>query len=466
MPILKVKRIMLTIEYDQGTLLLRSDQPNFSPPYEIPKCCFDIRVQCYRMPGYLYAVLIQMLQQYKIAYEDHVKAYQILKLPKLDQKPFDFQQEALEAWIQNQWRGLIVLPTGTGKTYVAMMAIATVKRSTVIIVPTLDLMNQWYELLQRYFPDIPTGVIGGGTYEPKEMTVITYDSGYRHLEHLGNRFGLAIFDECHHLPGESYLMGAEFAIAPCRLGLTATPERADHGEERLWEMIGPIVYRKDIRDMKGEYLAEYQIVQEKVQLSSEERQQYKQEHDIYVAFMKAQNINLGNPHSWRKFIMATSRSTEGRRALQAYFRQKEIAQAAPAKLRLLESLLIKHAGERILIFTNDNATAYQISDQFLVPVITCQTKTKERHAYLEGFKQGIYTILSTSRVLNEGVDIPSANVGIILSGTGSVREHVQRLGRILRKHGDKKAVLYEIITQHTSEESVSRRRRDHSAYRN
>ena len=71
----------------------------------------------------------------------------------------------------------------------------------------------------------------------------------------------------------------------------------------------------------------------------------------------------------------------------------------------------------------------------------------------------------TSRVLNEGVDVPSANVAVILSGSGSVREHVQRLGRILRKQEGKSAVLYELVTDATSETYTSERRREHSAYR-
>jgi superfamily II DNA or RNA helicase len=87
---------------------------------------------------------------------------------------------------------------------------------------------------------------------------------------------------------------------------------------------------------------------------------------------------------------------------------------------------------------------YQIARKNLVPAITHQTKTKERHQILERFHSGECPIVATSQVLNEGVDVPSANVGIILSDTGSVREHVQRLGRLLRKHGDKQALLYEV----------------------
>ena len=91
--------------------------------------------------------------------------------------------------------------------------------------------------------------------------------------------------------------------------------------------------------------------------------------------------------------------------------------------------------------------------RFLVPVITHQTKAKERRHVLDGFAEGTYPVVVTSRVLNEGVDVPSANVGVVLSGTGTVREHVQRLGRLLRKLGDKQAILYEVVTRGTGKSS-------------
>src|SRR5207249_8791605 len=111
------------------------------------------------------------------------------------------------------------------------------------------------------------------------------------------------------------------------------------------------------------------------------------------------------------------------------------------------------------------ATVYQIARRFLVPAITHQTKIKERKTVLERFHSGDYPVIVTGQVLNEGVDVPAANVGIVLSGTGSVREHVQRLGRLLRKLGDKQALLYEVVTRNTAEEYTSERRRQHGAYR-
>ena len=99
-----------------------------------------------------------------------------------------------------------------------------------------------------------------------------------------------------------------------------------------------------------------------------------------------------------------------------------------------------------------------------MPAITHQTKVKERHELLQAFNDGTFPFLVTSKVLNEGVDIPAANVGIVLSGSGSVREHVQRLGRILRRAENKRAVLYEVVAEDTAEEFTSTRRRKHSAY--
>ena len=84
---------------------------------------------------------------------------------------------------------------------------------------------------------------------------------------------------------------------------------------------------------------------------------------------------------------------------------------------------------------------------------------------MDKFKSGEYLAVVTNKVLNEGVDVPSAGVGIVLSGSGTVREHVQRLGRILRKYKDKRAILYEVISRNTSEELTSKRRREHDAYR-
>ena len=122
-------------------------------------------------------------------------------------------------------------------------------------------------------------------------------------------------------------------------------------------------------------------------------------------------------------------------------------------------------GARILIFTADNGTAYRIGELLCLPVITHKTKAAERKEFLDSFRTGEYPVLVTSKVLNEGVDVPEANIAVVVSGSGSIREHVQRLGRILRRTAEgKQAVLYELVSAGTSEMSVSERRRNHRAY--
>jgi superfamily II DNA or RNA helicase len=356
-----------------------------------------------------------------------------------------------------------VLPTGTGKTHLANLAIEKAERPTLVVTPTIDLMNQWYDELSLAFAtDI--GLIGGGSYDVQPLTVTTYDSAHMHMGRLGNRFGLIVFDECHHLPGPTYGQAAVCALAPFRLGLTATPERVDNAHTQLDVLIGPIVYRREIAELRGEFLAEYQVQTLYVNLTPDERLRYEHAREVYRTFLSENGIDMRKPNAWGQFLFTAHRSPEGRQAYLAYREQRALALAAPAKLGLLKRLLERHNGDRILIFTHDNATVYEIAREFLVPVITHQTKTKERREVLQRFNSGAFPIVATSRVLNEGVNVPEANVAVILSGSGSVREHVQRLGRILRKSGEKEAVLYEVVTRGTVEEFTSIRRRQHSAY--
>src|SRR5262249_43967326 len=159
---------------------------------------------------------------------DEARAYQPTSWTlRGERQPFRHQTEALETWWQENGRGVVVLPTGTGKTFVALLAIQKTGRPAMIVTPTIDLLNQWYEELAAAFGEGVAGSLGGGNYDLKPLTVSTYDSAHLYVERWGNRYGLLVFDECHHLPGPSYMLAAIGSIAPYRLGLTATPERAD-----------------------------------------------------------------------------------------------------------------------------------------------------------------------------------------------------------------------------------------------
>ena len=226
--------------------------------------------------------------------------------------PRPYQAEALAAWQAAQHRGVVVLPTGAGKTWVACLAIDDRRRSTLVLAPTLDLVRQWYDVLRTTF-GVPVGVVGGGDYDIQALTVSTYDSAYLHMEHLGNRFGLVVFDECHHLPSAAYALAARAAVAPFRLGLTATPERADGRHADLDELVGPIVYRKDIVDLAGDYLAPYDTVRLSVELGAADRRLHDEERAIYRDFLARNGIRMSSPSGWSDFVIRSARNDDGRR---------------------------------------------------------------------------------------------------------------------------------------------------------
>jgi superfamily II DNA or RNA helicase len=450
----------VSLSFASGTIEVRGWREGVPPG-----AAWDERTACHRAPALAYAEIVRTLCVAKTGYTDDARRYEKLAAGvRVHREPRPYQREAFDAWNAQRGRGVVVLPTGAGKTHVAVMAIDEKKRSTLVVAPTLDLVRQWYDLLGATF-GVPIGLVGGGAHDVRDITVTTYDSAYIHMEHLGARFGLVVFDECHHLPGAAYALAARASLAPYRLGLTATPERTDGRDAELDLLIGPIAYRKDIVELAGDWLAEYDVEHLSVELSKEEREEHDRERALYRDFVRSHGIRMSQPTGWGEFVMLSAQSAEGRRAMAAYRRQRAIAFAPVAKIEWLEHLLVEHRDDRAILFTQDNATAYLIARRFLVPVITHQTKVKERSAILRGLSDGTFRAVVTSKVLNEGVDVPDANVAVILSGSGSVREHVQRLGRILRKKEGKRAILYELVTEATTETYTSERRREHSAYR-
>ncbi|HEX5708211.1 MAG TPA: DEAD/DEAH box helicase family protein [Pyrinomonadaceae bacterium] len=446
----------VTLRFDAGTLVLEHLGADAA---RVPKSFrWDARVLRWRAPANAYRQSVRELTRLGVAFEDAARAYHQFDFQtKFLVEPRPYQQEAIAEWKRAHNCGVVILPTGAGKSLVAQLAIEETKRSTLVVVPTIDLMNQWYDLLLSSF-QAEVGLIGGGFYEIGALTVTTYASAFRFMERLGDAFGLVIFDECHHLPSGAHRYAAEMSIAPFRLGLTATPERADGADLLLEQLIGPTVFRREARDLAGEYLSDYSLVRINVRLSAEERARYEAEREVFRRFLSERGIGLGGLRGWQMFVAASARSSEGRRAMMAYRESKRIALGTDAKLRVLAELLQRHRRERVLIFTAENEMVYRISRRFLVPAITHETNVKERRHWLEAFNKGDVLALATSKVLNEGVNIPAASVAVVLSGSGSTREHVQRLGRILRKQPGKEAVLYEVVTEGTTEEHISRRR--------
>jgi superfamily II DNA or RNA helicase len=441
---------MILLKYDRGSLLIHGE---VGTPYGQ----WDPRINAFRAMAIYYPEVLAYLERSRIPYRD--KATNPLPIPTLSSQVRlrTYQKAALDAWFDAGGRGVIVLPTAAGKTFVALKAIEKLNVTTLVVVPTLDLLDQWRKILSHEF-GMEVGAYGGGDDTLEPLTVSTYDSAYIRAEQLGDKFMFIIFDEVHHLPAPSYSQIAEMYIAPHRMGLTATYEREDGGHYDLPRLVGGLVYQLGVDALAGKHLSPYTHEKILVDLTPDEQTLYQKEYDVFTNYLRRKRVRLRSPYDFQRFIMRTGSDPEAREALLARNRALKTALNSEAKIKALGEFLNVYGKEKILIFTRFNQLVYRISRIFLIPAITHQTPREERKEILEKFKAGEYRAIVTSQVLDEGVDVPDASVGFILGGTGSSREYIQRLGRILRKKYGKQAKLIELVARETVETRISQRR--------
>ena len=442
---------MVLLRYHKGTVLVWGD-------VRVPNSSWDPRIGAFRALALYYPEALRFLRLSGLDFKDDV--LDLPPCPELTSKTRlrGYQEEALNAWLRAGKRGVIVLPTGAGKTIVAMAAISSVNAPAIVVVPTIDLIEQWRANLVKEF-GVEVGAYGGGEKSLKAITVSTYDSAYIRAEELGNKFVLAIFDEVHHLPAPSYSQIAELFAAPFRMGLTATYIRQDEGHKLLPRLVGNVVYELETKDLAGTHLSHYTLEKIFVDLTPDEQAEYEKNYEVFKKYLRRKRVRLQNSRDFQRFIMRTGTDPEARRALLARNRALDIALNASSKIDALGDLLADNINEKVLIFTQHNKLVHRISREFLIPAITHQTSKEERSEILRRFRSGVYNRIVTSRVLDEGIDVPDATLGVILSGTGSSREFIQRLGRLLRKKEGKRAKLVEIVSSQTKEMKISQRRK-------
>jgi len=441
---------MVRLWFDKGTLLLKGD---VSTPYGK----WDPRVGCFRIKALHYRDVLAYFRESNIPFDDSVQHLPPLETLKSIVKLRSYQESALNRWRRNENRGVLVLPTAAGKTYIALKAVELLRTQTLIVVPTLDLIDQWRSRIAECL-GVEAGAFGGGENSVRMITVATYDSAYLQAAFLGNRFRLIVFDEVHHLASPSYMQIAEMYTAPYRMGLTATYERIDERHQLLPKLIGDLVFTVKVDELTGKHLAPYTYEKKYVELAPEEQELYDKEMGTFRSYLREKRIVMKKPRDFQKFIMRTGRDPRARDALLARNRAMKVALNSQEKINALGKMLEANKKEKTLIFTLHTDLVYAISRRFLIPAITYLTPKKERREILENFRKGNYNTIVTSQVLDEGIDVPDATIGYILSGTGSTRAYIQRLGRLLRKVEGKKACLIEIVSKETIEVGMSRRR--------
>ena len=409
-------------------------------------------------PGYMYPQIMRHLEASGTEFRDEAMKASAPPPMQAEIDLRDYQSDALSEWSRSRHRGVVVLPTGAGKTFIAVKAIEALQVSALITVPTIVLVEQWREVLEESL-GVKVGALGGGEQDIQPITVSTYDSASLRARHLGNRFQLLVFDEVHHLAAPTYRRIATWYLAPYRLGLTATLQEDEATKELYEELVGPTVYHLGVDSLAGRHLSDYTVKTVKLPLTPEERVEYDRQYEIYRGFLRRRNIRIRGAQDYLRLVRRSGRDPEARRAVQARGRAMDTALNGGNKIAYLKSLLKANPGEKTLIFMSHNKLVYRLSRELLIPAITHQTPRDEREEILGGFRDGTYRRIVTSRVLDEGVDVPDASMAVIISGSGSNRQFIQRLGRILRKTPGKEAVLYELVSEGTAETYLSARRR-------
>lgn len=451
---------MKAVRFDRGTLELATDAP------DVPNSIWDPRSQTRRVAAFRFSSLIAHATrtENELPSGDLRRAWKCLprETARLGLRPY--QAQALASWTAFGRQGVVVLPTGAGKTRVALAAMYETGLPTAILCPTKALAEGWLQELRRNIPDEPIGLVGDGQRSVERITVLTFESAYRHMDRLGDRFGLLVVDEVHHFGSGARIEALEASAATARLGLTATaPDAGSEGANRLTELVGPVVFELDYADLAGRHLAPVTMVKVPVRLDANERSEYDTRNRAFQE-MRRTFMRLYPGADITTMLQAFGRTLEGRKALRDHARALELAGFPTAKRSLLRTLLERHRDDRTIVFTAFAENAYVAAQDNLIPVITGETSAKERQDILTSFREGKVRAIASARVLNEGIDVPEARVAIIVAGTLGPREHVQRIGRVLRPAPDKHALVYELITMGTSDAWRAARRAKHAPH--
>jgi DNA excision repair protein ERCC-3 len=338
-----------------------------------------------------------------------------------------YQHEWVQSFLEHK-SGVLVGPPGSGKTVAAMGILSRVEGETLVLVPSRELVTQWREELLAHttLTDDQVGEYHGGTKEIRPVTIATYQTAGmdRHRQLFDSRhWGLIVYEECHHIPSDVYRRSADLQ-STYRLGLSATPIRESDDEEEIFTLIGPPIGTDWDALFDAGFVAEPEVQIRYVPWADETVQ------NEYVS---------ANTHE-----------------------RRQIAAANPAKIQEVRHLLARHPEEKTLIFVEYLEQGRALSAALDLPFISGEMRHHERTRLFQQFRDGLVTTLIISRVGDEGIDLPDAELAIVASGLGgSRRQGAQRAGRTMRPAG--RAKMYVLATRGTREEDFAQRRMRHLA---
>jgi DNA excision repair protein ERCC-3 len=334
----------------------------------------------------------------------------------------DYQQEWVDHFVSRN-NGVFVGPSGSGKTVAALGAMAAVSGETLILVPNRELATQWREELQDKLVIDDGGVLQnvnnigeyhGGEKNIRPITIATYDTAAmsRHRKLFNEReWGLVIADECHHAVADTWKRFREIQ-STARLGLSATPVRESGDAKEIYTLIGPPV-------------------------GSDWGRLFEE------GFVSRPDVEI---------VMVPWASEDDRERYQNTSGNRRLIEAAknPAKTDVIRSLLEQHTGEKTIIFVDWVRQGKNLADALELPFIYGQTNHDRRDELYQEFRDGGLEALIISRVGDEGIDLPDAEVAILASTMGSSRSQTgQRAGRTMRPDGSSQ--VYILLTKGSGE---------------
>ncbi|MGD9793008.1 MAG: DEAD/DEAH box helicase [Acidimicrobiia bacterium] len=397
---------------------------------------------------------------------------------------YRWQLDALVSWLQCGRRGVIEAVTGSGKTDVAIAAAGDAIRRgrfVLVLVPSRVLMEQWHGRLSAALPGVRVGRLGdSGRDQPEscEVLVATRHSAasYRPLPPEGGE-GLLIVDECHGMGG-TILRRALLPQYTERLGLTATLERTDDAvTELLLPFFGGICHRYGFEQAIADGVcAVPRVALVGVELSAEERTEYVgTEQQLVQARSHLRSIRGVPLEPFGAFIAAVAHLAEhdagadGRAArdyLDAFSKRRQIVAQSSGKYELLgrfaPAITSAHGA---LLFTETvraaNHAINRLDPLVAIELITGSTARRQRRDILDDLRAGRLDAVAAPRVLDEGIDVPDANLGIVMSASRTRRQMIQRMGRILRRKQPGVAARFVIMfAKDTLEDPATRLERD------
>ncbi|QGA80210.1 DEAD/DEAH box helicase [Candidatus Nanohalobium constans] len=325
----------------------------------------------------------------------------------------DYQKEYVEK-AHDKKAAVLANPAGSGKTVTAIGLMAKVDSPTLILVPQRNLVGQWKrEILDKTtLTEDQIGEYHGDTKEMNDVTIATYHMAGEKTNLFRDEWGLIIFDEVHHIPSKLFRKTASLQSTR-RIGLSASPVREDTKERDIFALIG-----QEIGSDWARFFAEGHVVKPDVEI---------------------QLVEWASDHYRHKYEEASG------------IKKAIIASKNPAKKQNFEQIIDKHEDEKTIIFCDWLDQGEDLSQEYDLPFISGETDFEEREEYFEKFRNDELKTIIVSRIGDEGLDLPDAEIGIVMSGQGgSRRQATQRAGRVMRPFGD--AQVYMVATKGSNEE--------------